>query len=81
MGKQNSQSRQWSKEIPTKEGCYFIRAVETEGEEVFINVYENNGFGLCGDFPDLGHGLPILVVHRGLTDPEWSHAISITENQ
>jgi|MDTC01.1.fsa_nt_gb hypothetical protein len=61
-----------------KTGGYYLRCMENDYKPEWVAVYWKGGvlranLGTLGDYP-------LEIIHHGLTDVTWRHAISSSEN-
>lgn len=63
---------------PVYEGGYYMRCMENDYEPEWVAVYWKDGV-LRANLDSIGD-YPLGMIHQGLTDVTWRHAISSSEN-
>ncbi len=62
---------------PVYDGGYYMRCMENDYEPEWVAVYWKDGV-LRANLDSIGD-YPIGMIHQGLTDVTWRHAISSSE--
>ena len=75
----NKTERQWTSEMPYREGLYLLKCDESKGCEMEASVYEEGDDLVVSCWP-FAHPMPVILLHTDLTNPQWAHLISVSQN-
>ena len=66
----------FSSEMPTREGCYWMKCGENDGEAEWASVFRRQDGVMMCELDSLGtYGLQ--AVHENLCDVQWAAALTI----
>jgi len=71
----------WRPEMPDREGCYKLKCDESKQQEFDVAITKAKDGSLYADSWMIGGEVPLVLLHRDLTNPQWAHLISVSHNK
>lgn len=71
----------WRPDMPEREGMYKLKCEESKGQEFDVAVTKSQDGSLYADSWMIGGEVPLVLLHRDLTNPQWAHLISVSHTE
>jgi hypothetical protein len=71
----------WRPEMPDREGLYNLKCDESKQQEFDVAIPKAKDGSLYAESWMIGGEVPLVVLHRDLTNPQWAHLISVSHTK